>query len=89
MGKKVDRLDNAFLFVLSSVGLLISFIQIRQKSLSGLIEAIPFLLLGIILPFYVGYLRGAIEKDSLGERIRGWICLIIGTTSYFALYLSS
>jgi hypothetical protein len=89
MGKKVDRLDNAFLFVLSSVGLLISFIQVRQESLSGLVEAIPFLLLGIILPFYVGYLRGAIEKDSLGERIRGWIYLIIGTISYFALYLSS
>jgi hypothetical protein len=89
MGKKADRLDNAFLFALSSMGLLISFIQIRQGNLSDLIEAIPFLLLGIALPFYVGYLRGAIEKDSIGERIRGWIYLIIGTTSYFAFFISS
>jgi hypothetical protein len=89
MENKVDRLDNAFLFALSSIGLLISFIQIRQENLSGLIEAIPFLLLGIVLPFYVGYMRGAIEKDSIGERIRGWIYLITGTISYFAIFISS
>jgi len=89
MGKKADRIDNAFLFALSSIGLLISFIQIRQENLSGLIEAIPFLLLGIALPFYVGYMRGAIEKDSIGERIRGWIYLVIGTMSYFAFFISS
>jgi hypothetical protein len=89
MGKKADRLDDAFLFALGSMGLLISFIQIRQGNLSDLIDAIPFLLLGIALPFYVGYLRGAIEKDSIGERIRGWIYLIIGTTSYFAFFISS
>ena len=64
MENKVDRLDNAFLFALSSIGLLISFMQIRQETVSGLIEAIPFLLLDIALPFYVGYMRGAIEKAS-------------------------
>ena len=89
MEKKTDRLDNAFLFALGSMGLLISFIQIRQENLNGLIEAIPFLLLGIAWPFYVGYLRGAIEKDSIHERLRGWIYLVMGTISYFAFFISS
>ena len=85
--KKIDRLDNAFLFVLGSAGLVISFIQITMKSLTELIEAIPFLLFGIVLPFYVGYMRGAIEIDSVEERMRGWIYFIIGTSSYFAFFI--
>lgn len=68
MGKKSDRLDNAFLFALSTMGLLISLIQIRQENLSGLIEATPFLFLGIALPFYVGYLRGATIDFNLKAR---------------------
>jgi hypothetical protein len=89
MGRKADKLDDAFLFALSSIGLLISFIQIRQQNLDALIEAIPFLLLGILFPFIVGYIKGAIERDSLAERVRGWIYFVFGTMSYFAFYVSS
>ena len=85
--KKIDKLDNAFLFILSSAGLVISFIQIAMKNLIGIIEAIPFLLLGIALPFYVGYMRGAIEIDSSEERMRGWIYFIVGMSSYFAFFI--
>jgi hypothetical protein len=89
MGRKADRLDDAFLFALSSIGLLISFIQIRQQNLDALVEAIPFLLLGILFPFIIGYIRGAMEKDSLSERVRGWIYFVVGTMSYFAFHVSS
>lgn len=84
--KKIERLDRAFLFVLGSVGLVISFIE-TKKDVTGMMEAIPFLLLGIFLPFLVGYMRGAIEIDSVEERMRGWIYFIIGTCSYFAFFM--
>jgi len=60
-----------------------------MKDLTSIMEAIPFLLLGIVLPFIVGYMRGAIEKDSLEERMRGWIYFIVGTVSYFAFFIFS
>jgi len=85
--RKTEKLDDAFLFILSSVGLVISFIQITMKELTEIIEAMPFLLLGIVLPFFVGYLKGAIEIDSVEERMRGWIYFVIGTSSYFAFFI--
>lgn len=84
---KIDKLDDAFLFALSSIGLIISFIQITMTESAEIIEAVPFLLLGIGLPFIVGYLRGAIQINSLNERMRGWIYFVIGTSSYFAFFI--
>jgi len=84
---KIDKLDDAFLFALSSLGLIISFIQITMTESAEMIEALPFLVLGVGLPFYMGYLRGAIQTNSLNERMRGWIYLVIGTSSYFAFFI--
>jgi hypothetical protein len=85
--RKTERLDDAFLFILGSVGLIISFMQITMKELTEIVEAMPFLLLGIALPFIVGYLKGAIEIDSVEERMRGWIYFVIGISSYFAFFI--
>lgn len=84
--QKIDRLDDAFLFSLSLVSIVISFIQINMKDLIQILEAVPFLLLGVILPFVVGYVKGALEINSLEERMRGWIYFVIGMISYFAFF---
>ena len=85
----IDRFDNTFLYSILSVGLVTSFILIFAEELTGKVESIPFYLFGIFLPFYVGYMRGAIEYDSIHERIRGWIYFVIGTSSYFAFFILS
>jgi hypothetical protein len=79
----LDKLDDAFLFVISTVGLLFTIIQVYRANLTGIFEIIPLLILGVFLPFYVGYIRGAIY-DSLIERVRGWIYLIVGVSAYSA-----
>jgi hypothetical protein len=83
---QLDKFDDAFLFTLGSVALIISFIQINMKEVTDIIEAIPFLLLGIVLPFIIGYLKGAIELNHVEERMRGWIYFFIGVISYFAYF---
>jgi hypothetical protein len=79
----LEKLDEAFLFSISLVSLAFTIIQVYQASLLGLIQIIPLLVLGVALPFYVGYLRGAIY-DSLIERLRGWVYLIVGVNAYCA-----
>lgn len=86
--RKKDSLDQALLFSIGSVGLIISFLQINMNDLTQVIEALPFLVLGVLFPFVVGYLRGAIELDSIEERMRGWIYFLIGTSSYFAFFIT-
>jgi hypothetical protein len=84
--RKLDNLDNALLFAIGSVTLIITFLQINLNDLTQVIEAIPFVILGIILPFVVGYLRGSIEFDTIEERVRGWIYFFIGIFSYFGFF---
>jgi len=84
--RKMEKLDAAFLFVLSFVGIIVSFLQVTAINLGAFIEALPFLVLGIVLPFYVGYLRGAIEVDTVQERMRGWVYALIGTTYYLGSF---
>jgi hypothetical protein len=85
--RKTEKLDAAFLFVLSFVGIIVSFLQVTVINLGAFIEALPFLVLGIVLPFYVGYLRGAIEVDTVQERMRGWVYALIGTTYYLGSFV--
>lgn len=87
--RKLDSLDDALLFAIGLVSLIITLIQIDTYNASQVIEAIPFIILGILLPFIVGYMKGAIEFNSVEERIRGWIYFIIGTFSYFAFFAVS
>jgi hypothetical protein len=84
--RKAESLDNGLLFALGLVTFVITLLQINMDDPTQVIEAIPFIVLGIVLPFVVGYLRGAIEFDSVEERLRGWIYFLIGTFSYFAFF---
>ena len=40
------------------------------------------LLFVTVMPVYVGYVRGAITRNSITERTRGWLYLIFGTVMY-------
>jgi hypothetical protein len=86
--RKIERLDDAFLFMISLIGLLFTIIQIYMEGISGLIEISPLIFLGVLLPFYIGYLRGAIAIDSVIERIRGWVYLAVGVSTYLAFFLA-
>lgn len=85
--KKMERLDNAFLFIVGLVGLLFTITQVYMEGILGLIEISPLIFLGVFLPFYIGYLRGAIEVDSAIERIRGWVYLAVGISTYLAFFM--
>lgn len=78
--KKLERLDTAFLFIISLVGLLFTIIQFAAEGIAGLLEILPLLVLGVVIPFYVGYVRGAIEDNSLIEKARGWVFLTVGVS---------
>ena len=61
--------------------------------MKSLVEIIPLLFLGIVIPFCIGYIRGAISivfiNRSIVERMRGWVYLIMGVFGYFGYVLSS
>jgi hypothetical protein len=82
---RVGKLDSALLFLCSSFGLIFSFLQAYLGGIYALLYFLPVIILGWILPFFIGYIRGAIFQDSAVERSRGWIYLIVGT----GLYLSN
>lgn len=84
----VDKLDDAFLFVLGLGILGFAIVEGSIKDSSWLYDAIPVLIAGVGFPFYVGYVRGALN-DSVIERMRGWIYLLVGYFVTLAILLMS
>lgn len=89
MKQRLDKLDTAFLFVISVIGLMITIIQGYSNGILGIIVAFPILVLGMPLPFYIGYVRAAISlpqtEEAVFERLRGWGYLIFGVGAYMSL----
>lgn len=87
--ERLEKLDDAFLFIISVVGLLITIIQGYSNGILGIVEAVPILILGIPLPFYIGYVRAAISlpqtEEAIVERLRGWGYLIFGLGAYVSI----
>ena len=80
--RRRDKLDDALLFVMGSVGILFGLIQVFVGFSTYFLQIIlPVGLLGWVLPFYYGYVRGAV-RDSIADRYRGWIFLVVGLTLY-------
>jgi hypothetical protein len=77
-----NKYDNFFCFVCSLVGLISIVVQYGFGELAPFL-LIPLIVWGIIVPFYHGYWRGVI-KDSIKDRVWGWVCLIFGVTEYFS-----
>lgn len=93
-GDRLDKLDDAFLFIVSFVGLLITILQasVFGTDVESLVGILPLLFLGMVIPLYIGYFRGAISiipvNYSVAERMRGWIYLIMGVSGYFGFIFS-
>ncbi|MDE1852220.1 MAG: hypothetical protein KGI38_00550 [Thaumarchaeota archaeon] len=88
--RRKQALDNALLFLSSTVPFGFSIIAIAfGLPLYGLVAFGPLLILAVVFPLYVGYMRGVIELDSLSERARGWVYLIYGSGFYSLLIVSS
>ena len=77
-------LDRAFLYITGLVNVLLGLTFALLTDYFLKISMIPLLILGIIMPFYIGYLRGAISFNCIYERMRGWIYLLAGLITYAA-----
>jgi hypothetical protein len=85
---RLEKLDDTFIFTIGFVGLLFTAIQFYEGGIKGLVLTSPLLISGIVLPFYVGYVRGTIEYGySLTERVRGWTYLVVGFSTYVGVLL--
>ena len=65
------------LFLSSFLGLGLGLLQLVCESIAVLVFFLPLLILILVVPIYIGYIRGAILLDSIVERIRGWFYLIL------------
>jgi len=84
---KENTLDQTLLFVISLINLLFMLISL-YFGIQGVLPLLPLLLSGFFMPFYIGYLRGSLIINTLEEKVRGWIYLIIGCGTYlFAIFL--
>jgi hypothetical protein len=82
---RLGKLDSALLFLSSSVGLIFAITQSLAKPPGSLSLFAPVFFLGWILPFYYGYVKGALVRDSIVDRYRGWIYFITGLGMYFVV----
>lgn len=78
---RLAKLDSALLFFSSSLSLAFG-VGYGLLGLKWLQYYLPMLLLGWIMPIYVGYVRGSLLKESVEERIRGWIYFVVGLGFY-------
>jgi|GEM_PF-3311573 len=83
---RVDKLDEAFLFLISLTSIIFTVIQAFFGGLAFILYSILLLIFGVVIPFYYGYLKGAL-KDSAIMRVRGWIYLFIGTAGYVTMLI--
>ena len=74
----VSKLDNSFVIALSFLSILFGLSNLLLTDLSHrrtlMIGAVAYFL----VPFYIGYLRGAI-RDNWGFRVLGWISQSLST----------
>lgn len=84
---KRDKLDYLLLHMSSLLGIIFIFIQNLVGGIKALLLFFPLIIFVIILPIYVGYIRGVIILNSIIERARGWSYLFIGTNFYIMTIL--
>jgi len=79
---KLQNLDSLLLFLTSILGFFFSFIYVFFGYVEVALGFTPVIVLGLVIPIYVGYVRGGIIVDTLEERVRGWIYFVAGVTVY-------
>jgi len=87
--RRMERFDEFFLFITSVLGLFFSLLYALLGYQEIAYAFIPLLLIGLVIPIYIGYVRGAILLDLLEERIRGWIYFLSGISVYIGLVILS
>jgi hypothetical protein len=89
----IDSLDDAFLFVLALTTLVFSLLEALLVGKVALVVFVPFLVTGLVYPFYSGYLRGVVEhapwRQPMLRRVKGWVYLSVGTVAYAAMSATS
>jgi len=80
----VDKLDDLFLYLSTVPTILFTVIQVALGE-EMLIYFLP-ILIPTFVALYIGYIRGAITVNTLGERFRGWMYLIAAILLYPAYY---
>jgi hypothetical protein len=85
---RLQKLDSALLFFSSSLSLAFG-IGYAYLGTRWLQYYLPMLFLGWFMPVYIGYVRGSLIKDSVEERIRGWLYFTVGLSIYIAFPLLS
>jgi lysylphosphatidylglycerol synthetase-like protein (DUF2156 family) len=83
---RLGKSDALLLYVASLQTVVLTLSQLLLGS-QALVYYPAILLFVAIMPIYIGYVRGAITRDSLVERTRGWLYLIFGTVMYLAVVL--
>ena len=83
---RLGKADALLLYVASLQTVILTLSQILLGSWT-LIYYPAILLFVAVMPIYIGYVRGAITRNSLVERTRGWLYLIFGTALYLAVVL--
>jgi hypothetical protein len=81
---RVQALDQALLFLSSFAAFVIAFgfnLAFRP-TLAQFLALLPLLVVVVLMSLYVGYMRGAVEQQSINERARGWVYLIFGVGWY-------
>jgi hypothetical protein len=78
---KLDKLDEAFLFLISLTSIIFALLQVVLTPPTFIVFTFILLVIGVLLPFYYGFWRGALEDDPLLRSI-GWIYLFLGIASY-------
>jgi hypothetical protein len=79
---RVGKLDSALLFLSSTVGIMFAVIRAAINPTASIVTSIPLITLGIVLPFYYGYVRGALVRSSAVDRYRGWIFFLVGLGAF-------
>ena len=80
--EQINKLDSLFLFILEIVAFTFSLIIAVFEDKRAAVFFIPLLIL-LIVPILIGYVKGAIIDNNFTERIIGWVLCIVGVTTYF------
>jgi len=80
--QRIAKLDSALLFLSSTVGVMFAVLRSAINPATSLVAAGPLVVLGVVLPFYYGYVRGALVRSSIVDRYRGWIFFLVGLSAY-------
>ena len=84
-----NNLDNSILFLCSILGIIFGFLEVYIGGPQSILYFVPILVIGMILPFFHGYLLGSVFLDSSIERVRGWLFLEAGLFLYGANLLDT